>query len=202
MNFQELVTEVLSITKRPDLQSRIEGAVRAATLKAHNQDFFYKDIRESGIAFEFAGHIQSFQPAQNFDNFRKVKYVRYWHFDPADIPAFGRAGKFLTAIDIENSIDGYGYIKEDVFYMAGDLIQIRTCTALTHCLVGAYTLPNITPDGFNSWIADEFPTAIYYEAARQICMQIGKNQDATNLRTAVAEEYAQLKLNSVNKPGE
>lgn len=203
MNFDELKSEVLSIVKRPDQLPRIEAAIRAATLKAHRQDYFYRDLIEKGVQFEGDSCIRNFLPSQIFGTrFRKIKYIRYWMYDAADISQLGLPSNFLTPIDIENSIDGYGYTKTNVYYMAGDLLQIRTSQSLTHCLVGAYLNPIVTETGFSSWIADSNPYAIIYETCRQVFNQIGKASDAQTMTQAVAEEYAQLKLDSINKPGE
>lgn len=203
MDYNQLVSEVLSIVKRPDQQARIESAVRAATLKAHRQDYFFRDLKETGVTFTTPSFIQNFLPTQIFGaRFRKVKYIRVWNYDATDAN-HGMLGNFLTPIDIENSIDGYGYTKADVYYMAGELLQIRTTMQLSHCLVGAYVNPIVaTPETFDSWIAEQQPYAIIYEAARQLFMQIGKTSDASGMTNATAEEYAQLKLDSVNKPGE
>jgi len=204
MNFNELTSEVLSIVRRPDHQSRIESAVRAATLKAHNQDFYYRDLKESGVEFENSAYIQNFLPTQIFGaRFRKIKYIRYWNYDATDTVDFGAPGNFFTPIDIENAIDQYGYTKQGVYYMAGELIQIRSAVKFTHCLVGAYTFPIVaTTETFDSWIAQLYPYSIVYEAARQVFNQIGKPSDAKTMTEAVAEEYRQLTISSLNKPGE
>lgn len=203
MNYNELVSEVLSIVKRPDQMPRIESAVRAATLKAHRQDFFFRDLKESGVQFTDPAYIQNFLPTQIFGaRFRKIKYIRIWNYDVTSAEA-GRTGQFLTPIDVENSIDAYGYNKADVYYMAGELVQIRTACQLSHCLVSAYVNPQVaTPETFDSWIAEQQPYAIIYEACRQLFNQIGKTADAAAMTNAVAEEFAQLKLDSINKPGE
>ena len=58
MNFSDLVTEVGTITGRPDRVAEIESAIKSATLKAHNSDYFYKDIFETGIAFTTSDFYQ------------------------------------------------------------------------------------------------------------------------------------------------
>lgn len=203
MNFAELTAEVLSIVKRPDMLPRIESAVRAATLKAHRQGFFYKDLVESGVSFTTPAYIQNFLPKDIFGPaYRKLKYIRYWHFSEQDSNK-GSRGRFLTPIDIENSVDAYGYDKVDAYYFAGQVIQIRTAIELSHCLAGAYLNPIVaTPETFNSWIADDQPYAIVYEACRQIFNQIGKPSDAQDMQQALVEEYIQLRTNSDNRPGE
>jgi hypothetical protein len=49
--FSELCSEVHTLTNRPDLVNETKLAVKAATLKLHQKDFFYKDISEQGVSF-------------------------------------------------------------------------------------------------------------------------------------------------------
>lgn len=194
MNFNEIVQEVITVTRRPDLTERIESAVKSATLKAHHSDFFYKDLYEQSVEFGQEYYIQNFLPTDIFPAFRKAKYIRFWHGDVDGYP-----GHFLEPIQIENSIDDYGCIKADVFYMAGQLLQIRTSAPIKRCLFGAYLHPVITPvNAYCSWIANEYPWAIIYEAARVVFRGIGKDQEAAEMARLVAEEYQVLKLSNVD----
>lgn len=194
MNFAELVAEVLVIVKRPDLQTRIEGAVRAATLKMHQSDFFYKDLYETAVEFENEFNIQNFLPNEIYPNFRKPKYVRFWNGD-----ASGGPGLFLKPIQIENSMDAYGAIKDNVFYMAGQLLQIRTSPAVKRVLFGAYLHPVVTPaEKYASWIADEYPYAIIYEAARAIYRSIGFQEQASEYSQLMAEILTEIKMSCID----
>lgn len=204
MDFNQLVEEVVTLVKRNDRQAEIQSAIRSATLKAHRKDFYYRDLSESGVQFKEPDFIQNFQPTQIFGSrFRKLKYIRYWNYDVPSSTGYGAPGDLLTPIDIENIKDLYGYTKTDVYYMAGELIQIRTARPLSHCLVGVYLNPVIaTPETYQSWIADMYPYAIIYEAARQVFMRIGRPADAQSMASLVAEEYTLLDTESVNRPGE
>lgn len=194
MNFNEIVAEVVIITRRPDLEERTQSAVRAATLKAHHSDFYYKDLYEQSVEFGQEYFIQNFLPTDIFPNFRKAKYVRFWHGD-----VDGQPGRFLEPIQIENSLDGYGCNKADVFYMAGQLLQIRTSAPIKRCLFGAYLHPKIIPvNDYCSWIANEYPWAIIHEAARSIFKAIGKDSEAAEQTRLVAEEYQLLKMSNVD----
>lgn len=194
MNFAELVAEVLVIVKRPDLQTRIEQSVRAATLKMHQSDFFYKDLYETAVQFERADVIQNFLPTEIYPNFRKVKYIRYWAGGIDGAPL-----QFLTPIQIENALDAYKQIKDNVYYMAGQLLQVRTCPAVERVLFGAYLHPIITPaESYKSWIADEYPYAIIYEAARAIFRSIGFQEQAGEYATLMSEVLTEIKLSSVD----
>lgn len=194
MNFSELVSEVLLIVKRPDLQTRIESAVRAATLKIHHTDFYYPDLVEVPVQFTTPANIQNFMPTDILPLFRKVKYIRMWQGD-----VDGSPGKFLTSIQIENSIDGYGYIKENVFYMAGQLLQIRASDLVHRVLFGCYVHPTITPAAsYKSWIADSYPYAIIYEAARTIFRSIGYQEQANEYAGLTAEVLREISISSID----
>jgi hypothetical protein len=196
MTFQELVAEVMLLTRRPDLVDRTESAVRAATLKAHHSDFYYKDIYEQSITFVTPAYVQNFLPTDIFPTFRKAKYLRIWETDGS---INGYPGKFLVPIQIENSLDAYKSIKTDVFYQAGQLLQVRLATASQYLLFGAYLHPTITPEGaFCSWIASEMPWAIIYEAARVIFKSIGMDQQTAEMTQLVGEQYSLLKMSYID----
>lgn len=194
MNFEELTKEVIVITKRPDLLERIQGAVKAATLKMHHSDFYYRDIYEVAVEFSEEGILQNFIPTEVAPLFRKIKYVRFWNGGVDGTP-----GRFLENIQIENSNDQYGYIKSDVFYMAGQKLQIRTTSAVKHVLFGCYLHPVITPaSSYKSWIADEYPYAIVYEAARTIFRSIGFQEQANEYSQLTSEILSEIRLSCVD----
>ena len=191
MNFTEIVNEVVDITKRGDLAStRIPAAVSAATLKAHTSDYFYRDLIEIAIEFDAARNIQTFDPKQVLPTYRQFKYLRRWEGDVNT----GEAREFFEHIQIQNAVDGYGYIKENVFYMAGSFIQIRALPEVFRCLFGAYQYPIIIEAQYQSWVADEFPYAIVNEAARQIFQQTRNRERAQDMRELVAEEYRNMRI--------
>ena len=204
MDYPELIAEVIEIVKRPDLAARISSAVQSATLKAHHSDFYYRDLRESGVVFDSERFVQNFDPRDIFPKFRKAKYLRFWR----DVAPTGPsqeglgAGAFLTPVMIENAQDSYRTDRVNVYYMAGDLLQIRVSHPWKHFLFGAYVHPTVTQDGFSSWIAEEYPWAIIYEACRSVFQAIGFQEQSSEMRLQVAEQYQMLKVNSVGMPGE
>lgn len=188
MNFSEIRTEVINIVKRPDLTTQINSAITAATLKAHQSAFYYKDIIEVAVEFSNSKNIQNFLPTDVLPRFRKAKYIRQW-FGDADT---GSYGDFFQPIQIENSLDGYGYTKTNVFYMAGQLLQVRGYTTVDRVLFGAYQHPQATETGYDSWIAAELPYAIIYEAARIIFLSIGMQEQVQGITSLVSEVYRDL----------
>jgi len=194
MDYSEIYAAVIEITKRPDMAQATANAVKGAILKAHHSDFFYRDLVEIAVEFDAPRLIQTFDPRQVVTRYRKVKYIRSWQggYD-------GTYGPFIEQIQVEASQDIYGCSKENVFYMAGQYLQIRTRPPLERILFGCYVHPPLDDgDTCQSWIAGEFPYTIIYEAARQLFLIMGYQEQSAAMRSLVAEEYAALSLSNVD----
>lgn len=195
MNFSELRDEVALLVRRPDLTDRINSAIKAATLKVHHSDFYYKDLHEQSVEFTTPAYIQNFLPTDVFAQFRKAKYIRVWEGDAAT----GTFGRFFQFIQVENSRDAYGCEKTDVFYQAGQLLQMRGRCQIDKILFGAYVHPVITPENeYCSWIAKEMPWTIIYEAARTIFRSIGRDQEAGEMTQLFGEQLNLLKMSYID----
>lgn len=189
-----LVAAVITLTNRPDLVGATTLAVKNATLKAHNTDFYYKDIFETGVQFDISLTQQSLEYKTLIPRWRAVKYVRKYLVNP---DGTGIAGDFLNIVTPEDVIDSYQTDRENVFYVAGLELQIRSIDAQQYYLLGCYVRPDITDDNYSSWIADEQPMAIVYEAAAIIFKTIGFDEQLAAYKQMVADEYAQLKITNV-----
>ena len=186
MNFTELIEEVYEITKRPDLVTATKNAVKAATLKAHQSDFYSKDIHEQGVQFDSSTFRQSLDHVSLVSNFRAFKYFRRVEDENDDV------GKFLDIITVEETLDSYGVNRSDIAYVAGRVLEIRSSVAFSKALVGMYVLPIVVEATYTSWVAEQHPYAIIHEAARKIFKIIGKLEESNGQRELVAEEYSLL----------
>lgn len=196
-SFASLVSDVMTITKRPDLVDETNLAVKAATLKAHQSDDWIKDLNEYSIAFLAADYYQSLDYKALIPLWRKPRWMRKYDYT---IPP-GTPSDFFTYIPPEFVIDEYGANRENIFYVAGANIQIRSSTSFQYMLTAVYLNPDITSVGYNSWIANDHPFAIIYEAARSLFKQIGFDEQEVAYRTAVAEQMADLTKHAVTGTG-
>lgn len=192
-----LTADVISLTNRPDLVGETSLAIRAATLKAHHSDYFYKDLFETGIQFDFSLAQQSLEYKTVIPRWRAAAYLR--PYDASVSP--GVPKKELTLITPDNIFDSYAVTKEDVFYVAGLELQIRTLAAWQYFLLGCYVNPDVTATGYNSWIADEHPFAIVYEAAAIVFKSIGYDEMNAAYRQMVMDEYGELKMSNITAVG-
>lgn len=197
--FAELIADVKIITNRPDLDSEITLAVKAATLKAHSLDYFPKDLYETAIIWSPTAYVQSFTYKSLIPLWRSFKYLR--KYTPAAGTAEAIDGKFFTMIDPTNAVDGYDVNRENVCYIAGEDLDIRSNTEDDYMLLGCYLWPDITTATYSSWIATEFPYAIEYEAASKIFKQTGWDEQAAMFNKEVAEQYMLLRQNYIQGQG-
>lgn len=200
MTLAELIAEVVTITKRADLQTTtIPAAVKASTLKLHQQDFYAKDLYEIAIAFPTADYYQTFQYANSIPNWRALKYLR--KLDPTTgLALYGDAGK-ITIITPEQIVDNYGVEKTNVAYEAGQILIIKMDTQTQYMALGCYVNPTVTDAGYSSWIANLHPYAIVYEAAGTVFKQIGQDQMSADMRVLVADQMRAIQVTNVQTVG-
>lgn len=195
MTYAELVLEVYALTNRPDLVAETASAIKAATLKAHQSDFYSKDIYETGVEFPTSDFRQSLDYISFISNFRALKYIRRVENETDDI------GKFFEILTAEETLDSYGVNKTDIAYVAGRVLEIRSSVSFSKMLLGAYVLPIIREGAYLSWVAEQHPYAIIKEAARVIFKTIGYDEQSATYERLVAEEYALLNMSALADVG-
>ncbi len=196
MTLLELQTEVALLTNRPDLTANILSAVRAATLKLHQLDYFYKDLFETGITFPTDDYLQQLEYRTLLPRWRALKYIR-----KTDVNSFDD-GDFLEVIPIPEFVeDQYKANVNDVCYVAGDVIQIRSSTKLQYIILGCYLQPDITVASYKSWIADDHPYAIVYEASALIFKQVGDTDQFAAFTQLAREEQQLIRISNIEPVG-
>ena len=192
--FTELLSEVTTLTNRPDLLAETKLAVKAATLKLHQSDFFYKDLHEDGISFSAAEYAQQIEFRTLFPRVRALKYLR-----KAD--SSGTAGSFIKVLTPSEVLDADGIERTDICYAAGELIQVKSSTTFQYALMGYYLNPDITEAGFNSWLALDHMYAIVFEAAVTVFKTIGYDEQAAIYTKLAGEQLALVRSSNIQVEG-
>lgn len=196
MTLNELITEVYIITNRPDLVAQTLTAVRSATLKLHQLDYFYKDIYETGVDLLTPAYLQQLEYRTLVPRWRALKYLR-----KTDSTGH-QDGAFLEVLAIPEMVeDAYRINRNDVCYVAGEVIQIRSSTELQYVLLGCYRNPDITQAGYNSWIALDHPYAIVFEAASTVFKMIGDTDQFAAYTMLAREQAAELSMSNIQAIG-
>jgi len=195
MTFTELCAEVYILTGRPDYVAGTESAVKSATLKCHQTDYYYKDMFESGIAFDTSAYVQNLDYRTLLPRWRALKYLRKYD------NSTGTPGIELSIILPDNVFDSYSLQKSDICYVAGSNVQINSSTQDQYYLLGCYLNPDITSAGYTSWIALDHPYAIIFDATATVFKLIGKDEEAAALRTLVTEQIGMIKMSNIDATG-
>lgn len=191
--FTSLVNEVYAITKRSDLVAETSLAVRVATLKLHQSDFYPKDLVEAAVQFTTSSFYQTLAYKSLFSNFRSLHYLRKYEG--------GEATSFLKVVSPDNVLDAYGASKQDICYLAGEVIQIKSSTSLTDFIVGYYANPVTAEDTYKSWIADMHPFAIVEDAAAQVFKMIGFDEQYSVYQRRAAEQMLMVRNYNITAEG-
>ena len=195
MTLNELIAEVYTITNRPDLVGQTLTAVRSATLKLHQSDYYYKDLRETGVSFVSALYVQSLEYRPLFPKWRALKYVRKTDVAGTD------TGAFLELVVPENVLDNYKQNRNDICYVAGEVIQIRSSTQVQYIILGRYDNPDITQIGYDSWIALDHPYAIVFEAASTVFKMIGDTDQFAAYTALAGMQLVELRNSNIIAAG-
>lgn len=195
MTFDELIAEVYLLTNRADLVGETKSAVKAATLKAHQSDFYSKDIFETGVEFDTPSFTQSLDYITLISNFRSFKYLRRVTDENDDV------GAFFEIVAPEEVLDSYNQNRNDIAYVAGRVLEIRSAVSFSKALLGCYVNPIIREGAYNSWVAEQFPFVIVYEAARVVFAMLGQMEESNGQARLVAEEFNLLKMSALTDVG-
>jgi hypothetical protein len=191
MNLAELTAEVYTITGRPDRTAETLTAIKAATLKAHQSDYYFKDLFETGVAFDSAAYIQQLDYRSLIPLWRSVKYLRKYDYTGAT------PGKIMNLVLPEMVLDRYQVEKDDIYYTAGAYLNIKSSDLQQYYLLGCYVNPDITSTGYNSWIAQDHPYAIIFDAASTVFKAIGKDEESAAYKVLNAEQLALLRTSNI-----
>jgi len=195
MTLTELQTEVYNLTGRSDRVAETLSAIRAATLKAHQSDYYPKDIFETAVDFGAYSYVQAMDYRSLVPRWRALKYLR--KYDPTTmIP-----GTMLEVIVPENIFDKYKMQKSDICYMAGAYLQVNSSAQDRYYLLGCYVNPDVTVTGYSSWVALDHPYYIVFDAAATVFKAIGKDDEAAAYRLLVQEQLAMLRASNLTATG-
>lgn len=186
MTLAELIAAVYTETNRPDLVKETLQSVLEATLTVHAADDWPKSIVETLVVFDRATDYVQVLDTQSLPLYQSVAYMRKTNPQvaatqqantllPSSLSTPAGQLNFLTRVDIGDVMDIYNREKTDIWYQAGDQINIKSSTPLQYLSVGYYQFPNLDATGvnFKSWIARDWPYTIVYRAAGSIFAKIG-----------------------------
>ena len=195
--YDSLVQDVYTLTARPDLVAETAVAVRKATMKAHQADFWKSDIvinpqftlpsPATDLTAPSSRYSINLADPSSFPLLRKVAYIKQYIPPTGETPIITSGWDTLLSYGICNSrqtnydecsaesvIDDYHIERTNYWYQAGKQVLLRIFEPVLYVAIGYYAYPNVTPATYNSWIANDYPDLIVEEAAATVFRMIGK----------------------------
>lgn len=182
--FAELVTDVYTITKRPDLVDETTLALKKAIIKEHSALDYRSDLAVTAVALT--------QPSpQNYRytvslgtlgiNCRKVNEI-------VELPStvLQAADTFAGQYGVisfkerghDNIFSGYGVEFNNYYYRLGNTINLVAQREVDNVALYYYKLPSLSNTAtYSDWLADNFPYLLYTHAAIEIFRMIGKDTE-------------------------
>lgn len=172
-SFTSLLNDIYKLTKRSDLVEDTKLALQGATLRVHGRDFYTPDHYETGVVFTSENTLQQLDHTVVIPRFRHPDYIR-------KSDANSTLGSFFNFLTPGQSVNRYNINKENIAYLSGSVINLRSSTSFQYAIVGCWRYPDVTEATYSSWIADTFPYIIHLEAAREIAASVG-DVEAANM---------------------
>lgn len=206
MNYSELVAAVVDITDRGENPSAIQYAVAKATLKFHLADFWLRDVVELVVPPEALGLAPRYEiyVSTALPGFRKISYINA--YDDVTDPENPLVMQTFTENSPAYIKDVYGNRKQNVYYLAGDVITLWAWggsypspqqDSIPKFLIGYYKSPLVQASNYSSWIAEIAPFAIVDEACAEIFGAVGDDDQAKRRRDMFAANLQLIRINDV-----
>jgi len=167
---QGIYAAVLAQAKMHNMRDTILSLIDLVTLESHAHRFFEKDSRFA--VHDIAPAAREFKTQlTTLASFRGLVKVIYL-FEDGSVQEFEKLNS-LTEYVKNNKCD-LGYGVPVVTYTMG-VLQGRAPMNISKVYIQYMSLPDITADGYNSWIAELYPSVIIEEVLYRLKANTGDN---------------------------
>jgi hypothetical protein len=195
MTYQEIYDEVVSLTRKPELDAETRIAIQAVTSNHHARDTFKGDHVDDFVIFQESANIQEFL-ISGMVRWRAFSYIRRWDIDTS-LAEGGTAGPFFTPVPPDKILDSYNLTTDYTYYQTGDSIKLRSETAFQYLLIGYYKNARVSPvSEYQSWIAERYPYLIIFDAAQRVLTMSGNVEAAKGIEALKAESSSIVQINN------
>jgi hypothetical protein len=181
--FAELKETVIDLTKRPDLDSVIGFKILDVVKRLHLMQVWPRDF--TALLVTLPSPVNEYViPYASVPRFRGLSYIRFWDpiaVNPMTNVGTGWFGESFSEIRPDDIFDGYNTLRNNIFYLTGGGIFLRSLTKFSSVVVGYYQHPITSPTtALASWIVDDYELAVVSGVCAEIFASVGDNDQAKN----------------------
>lgn len=196
MLLSEIITDVVSTLRRPDLQSFVATRARQQIKLLHSMDTFPRDKIEQTLTLQNPGSlIRTTLPAQ----WRKFDII---------VPLTATGTRIALPTDGVDQIgfkevdprktQGYHNMEDtDYYYIAGDVFNVKMSVGAAKLFVAYYKYPDLTSDNAVTWITESFPELATYRILMICHRMLGNFEQATAMEILYTEALEIFKADSL-----
>lgn len=183
--YDRVLADIYTLTNRLDLEQETELALRTATINAHHCDFFNRDHVTQLVQIPNASYLTALDIQNLFPSFRGVESIQLVDVNYAPIFTYE-----IDIVEIGDIYDPeYRTIKNNIAYVAGTTLNIKSEVSSYGYLVGWYKAPSTRRDDYNSWIAQLYDPVIVFWAASIVLNTNGNEEKANKYLKMVVEQF-------------
>ena len=186
--FDSILTDIYTLTNRPNLMAESKLGIRVATTKLHGLEFWREDRIEEELAVTPVDSTFSVDLATSL--LYKPRHLDYIKKVGSDV--------YFEEITPRQLLDSYGYRRFNTFYRAGNNLHFLTDTSDTSILLSYYRQPVPTEASYSSWIAETYPIFIAIEAAIFVFSSIGDKEQEKRMQDMANINLATLQINHLD----
>lgn len=178
----DLVNDIIAVTNRPDLETRIILAVQKVTLKEHAAIKYARDLIISPAITLVSSSDFRYQIDRTVVPLVRLRAIKTIREVTSSQPSLQTFSGFYNQLEfkeaaLDNIFDEYNTEKRDYFYRQGNFINLVATRDISQVQVSYYQSPDVSIATYQSWIANEYSYLIYDAAAAEIFGSIGNNQE-------------------------
>lgn len=193
--FQDMRDLVNAQTKRPELVTLTDSAIRLATLRAHQVDFFSRDQASSVLTYTPPTTNEIFVDIPDiYTVVGRLRTPDFVHIE--DLTTLLPTEQLEYAVDYKNFWNAENELKQSVFTLLGTSLRIRAYASTGRCRFYYYLNPVVSSVGYSSWIADEYPEELALWAAAIIWMRSGFQEIANSTQRDIIVPFKDMLVTS------
>lgn len=183
VTFADMQAAVNELTKRPELISVTNLAIRTATLRAHATDFFPRD-RGSFVFTYTPSTSAAFVDIPGI--YTSIPLLRTPEFMQSEDALTYAATENLEYIkSIEEFWDEDNLRRYSVFTQIGDALRCSFASGTGRARLWYYVNPDVSSSSYSSWIADLYKDELAYWAAGIVWARSGFQEQAQQTQAHV-----------------
>lgn len=191
--YTDLTAAIVGWTKKSNLSTEMDIAIKNAIRKAHNAGKFARDLVTVDLTGLTIQQIQAidYTNAVNFERFRQLCTI-------------GPTGVDFQ-YDIVNVLDLFDsdhYARDDIAYIVGTEINVRAASPTDALTLRYYRRPDLAVIAdLNDWIVDQHFDLISLWATSSVLTVMNEKEIASRVDNLAALSYADLIADSVESQG-